>query len=165
GVRHGEPAHEAGEVTILAGPEQEVEVVGHEARGQQPHVRARDGLGEDALECGIIPFGPEESQAGVGPVEGVVDEAALPRSSWAWHVPQVGPLSSSDRGACPAVGVDRREHRAGIRRWAVVLVVEVQPADYFVAGDGDGGETARLPHMLKLMRYVPVFPPRFSSLA
>jgi len=31
GVRHGEPAHEATEFAIVAGPEQEVETVGHQA--------------------------------------------------------------------------------------------------------------------------------------
>jgi hypothetical protein len=85
GVRHGEPAHERGEVAIGARPEQEMKVVGHHAIGQQPHVLTRDGLGEDSLECGVITVGLEEGQAGVAAVEGVVDEAALRRSSWSWH--------------------------------------------------------------------------------
>ena len=36
GVGHGEPLHEAGELSILGGEEDEVEVVGHEAVGATP---------------------------------------------------------------------------------------------------------------------------------
>jgi hypothetical protein len=80
GVRHGEPAHELREVAIGARPEQEMEVVGHHAIGQQPHVITRDGLGEDSLECGVIPVGLKESQAGVAAVEDVINEAPFRRS-------------------------------------------------------------------------------------
>jgi hypothetical protein len=86
GVRHGEPAHEPGEVAILAGPEQDVEVVGHQAVSQQPHVTAHHRLREDALECRIFLVGLEDSQPGIGPIQGVVDEATFRRSSWSWHV-------------------------------------------------------------------------------
>ncbi len=34
GLRHGEPAHAPGAVAILAGPEQDVEMVGHQAVSQ-----------------------------------------------------------------------------------------------------------------------------------
>ena len=86
GVRHGEPAHKPGVVVILAGPEQDVEVVGHQAASQQSHVMAHHLLREDALGCRIILVGLEDSQPGVGPIQGVVDEATLRRSSWSWHV-------------------------------------------------------------------------------
>jgi hypothetical protein len=36
-VSQGHPLHELGEVTIAARPEQEVEMIGHRAVGQQPH--------------------------------------------------------------------------------------------------------------------------------
>jgi hypothetical protein len=86
GVRHGEPAHEPGAVAILTGPKQDVEVVGHQAVSQQSHVMAHHRLREDALERRIILVGLEDSQPGVGPIQGVVDEATFRRSSWSWHV-------------------------------------------------------------------------------
>jgi hypothetical protein len=49
GVRHGEPRREPGEVAILAGPERDVEVVGHQAVSQQPPVMAHHRLREEAL--------------------------------------------------------------------------------------------------------------------
>ena len=39
---------------IVAGPEQDVEVVGHQAVSQQSHLMAFHHLREDALECRII---------------------------------------------------------------------------------------------------------------
>jgi hypothetical protein len=45
GVSQSQPAHEEGQVSIVARPEQEVEVVGQQAVGQQPHVVRDDGLG------------------------------------------------------------------------------------------------------------------------
>ena len=81
GGRHGEPMHERVEVAIGTRPEQEMEVVGHHAIGQPPHVITRDGLGDDSLECGVILVGFKESQAGIAAVESVVDEANLRRSS------------------------------------------------------------------------------------
>jgi hypothetical protein len=86
GVRHGEPAHEPGGVAILAGPEQDAEVAAHQAVSQQSHVMAQHRLREDALECRISLIGLEDSQPGVGPIQGVVDEATFRRSSWSWHV-------------------------------------------------------------------------------
>ncbi len=86
GVRHGESAHEPEEVAILAGPQQDAEVVGHQAVSQQPHLMAFHRLRQDALERRIILVGLEDSQPGVGPIQGVVDEATFRRSSWSWHV-------------------------------------------------------------------------------
>ena len=57
GVRHGEPAHEPEEVAILVGPEQDVEVVGHQAVSQQSHVMAHDRLREerwDAAQSSLV---------------------------------------------------------------------------------------------------------------
>ena len=60
GVRQREPAHEPGEVPIPAGPEQEVEVAGHQAVDEQPHVVTSDRLGQDPLECLVIVVGLED---------------------------------------------------------------------------------------------------------
>lgn len=71
GCGHGTPAHERGQVAILAGPEHEVQVVGHQAVGQQPHVIRYHGLREDALGGGIFLVAIENRRSGVGAVEGV----------------------------------------------------------------------------------------------
>ncbi len=47
---------------------------------------AHHRLREDALECRIILVGLEDSQPGVGPIQGPVDEDTFRRSSWSWHV-------------------------------------------------------------------------------
>ena len=49
GMRHGEPAHEPGEVAILPGPQQDVEVAAHTAVSQGSHAMAHHRLREDAL--------------------------------------------------------------------------------------------------------------------
>lgn len=54
GVGHGEPAHEVGELAVLARPEDEVEVVGHEHVGTDPHALTLAGLGEDLFEGAVI---------------------------------------------------------------------------------------------------------------
>ncbi len=43
---------------------------------------------DDVIE--IILVGLEDSQPGVGWLQGVVDEATFRRSSWSWHVRRVG---------------------------------------------------------------------------
>jgi hypothetical protein len=60
GVGHGEPAQELREVALLARPAQEMEMVGHHAGGQQPGIRARDGLSENSLERGLVLVGLED---------------------------------------------------------------------------------------------------------
>ena len=47
------------------------------------------GLGEDALERGMILVSLKDSQACIGAVEGVVNKAALRRSSRSWHVMRI----------------------------------------------------------------------------
>ena len=89
GVCQGEPAHELGEFTILVRPEQDVEVVRHQAVGQQSHVVPCDGFGENTLKGDVVLVAVEDGQPGIGSVEGVVHEAALRCSSWSRHRPRV----------------------------------------------------------------------------
>jgi hypothetical protein len=60
--------------------------LGIRAVSQQSHVMAHHRLREDGLERRIILVGLEDSQLGVGPIQGVVDRATFRRSSWSWHV-------------------------------------------------------------------------------
>jgi hypothetical protein len=69
-------------VAVLAGPGQEVNVVRHQKVSHSSHLTGCDRPGSDSLECGTPLVGLEESQAGPGSVEGVVDEATLRRASW-----------------------------------------------------------------------------------
>jgi hypothetical protein len=82
GMCHGEPAHKAGEVAVLARPEQEMEVVGHQAVSQQSHVVAGDCLGQNSLERCIVTVIVKDGRARVGSVEGMIDESAFSRSWW-----------------------------------------------------------------------------------
>jgi len=51
-------------------------VVGHDAVREQPHVEALDGLGQDALEGFVVGRLGEDPRAGVGAVEGMLDDPA-----------------------------------------------------------------------------------------
>ena len=53
-------------------------MVGHQAVSQQSHVIAHHRLREDALECRIILVCLEDSQPGVGPIQGVNDTQGDP---------------------------------------------------------------------------------------
>lgn len=46
------------------------------------HVRAYDGLRQDALEGGIVHVAIKHCRSPIGAVEGVIDQAALSRSWW-----------------------------------------------------------------------------------
>ena len=49
-----EPVHPAAQVAVVMGPYNEVEVVGHEAVGQESHGNAQAGLGEQAEERLVV---------------------------------------------------------------------------------------------------------------
>jgi len=69
GVWEGGFAHERGEFTGFFGPEDQVEVVGHD--GVAEYAAARDGgrgVGEAALEGGVVCAGGEELPAAGGAV-------------------------------------------------------------------------------------------------
>jgi len=72
---HG-PVHPPARVAVLAGPDDEVEMVGYEALAEQPHRDAQANLGEQAEECGVVPLVTEDLNPGVAPVEDVVAGAA-----------------------------------------------------------------------------------------
>lgn len=89
GVGHRQPTHEPREVSIGAGPENQMEVVGHDAVCQEPHGVARDRLAQDALEGEIIRRGVKNAGAGVGAVDRVVDDSTFLCSNMATHGPFV----------------------------------------------------------------------------
>ena len=58
-----------------------MEVIGHQAEGEQPHLVAYDRLGENPLEGLIIAVGVKDRQPCVRPVESVIDQPSL-RGPW-----------------------------------------------------------------------------------
>jgi hypothetical protein len=85
GVGQGQPLHELGQVPIAPGPEQEVEVIGHQAVSQQPHIEPGHGFGQDPFERGEIAVVVEDSESGVGSVQSVIDKSALSGTSRSSH--------------------------------------------------------------------------------
>jgi hypothetical protein len=81
GMRQGQPMQELGQFAVLMGPDNEVEVIGHEAIGQQAHGHFVLGLAQDALEGGVVAVLMEDGGACYGMVEDVVDETT---GSSAW---------------------------------------------------------------------------------
>ena len=79
GVSQGQPLHELGEVAIAAWPEQEVEMIGHQAIGQQPHGVPGHCFSQDLFECSEIAPVLKNGEPGVGPVERVINKSALGR--------------------------------------------------------------------------------------
>jgi hypothetical protein len=63
----------------------QMEAVGPEAVGQQPHVETGDGLVQDPLEHRIVVIALEDSQSRTSPVDGMVHEVAFGGASWSWH--------------------------------------------------------------------------------
>ena len=69
---------------------------------KQPHLVARDGLGQHPFECDIVVVGFEDGHAGVGPVEGMVHQSALRGSWWSGHTPRLSwPHHDVKNGAGP----------------------------------------------------------------
>jgi hypothetical protein len=63
-----------------------MELVGHEAVGQQSHVEVGNSLLQDPRERGIVVIIVEDSQSRISPVQGMVDQATFRGTSWSWHI-------------------------------------------------------------------------------
>ena len=70
-VRGHQPVHPAAQVAVVAGPQGQVEVVGHQAVGQDAHGRADHGLGHHVDEGIIIVGLVKDGGTGVAAVEDV----------------------------------------------------------------------------------------------
>ncbi len=80
-----QPLHPGTQVVVAAGPEDEVEVVGHQAKADQPHRDAGAGLAEEADEAVVVVGVVEDPGAAVAAVEGVVAVAAHRGSRGSGH--------------------------------------------------------------------------------
>ena len=85
GVGQRQPAGEPGDFAVLVRPDDQVPVIGHDAVGQQPCLRAIDSLFQDKLKRLIVPVFREDGYPGVRAIQHVVDQAAFVRSFWPSH--------------------------------------------------------------------------------
>jgi hypothetical protein len=78
------------EIAIVARPYQQMEVIGHQAVGQQSHIEARNRLNQHLLVCRIVVIAVEDRQARVRSVQNMIDQAAFYGSLWSWHSTTIG---------------------------------------------------------------------------
>jgi hypothetical protein len=83
GQRH--PADEPREFAVLARPDDQVPVVGHDTVGQQPCSLAINGLFQNPLEGLVAPVILEDHHPRVGAIEHVVNQAVVIPSSRLSH--------------------------------------------------------------------------------
>ena len=85
GVSQRETAHERGEFAVVSRPKNEVPMVGHEAPVEDAHGDALVGQEQDFFEGEIILIFFEESEASVGAIEDMVNQAGGGVSSGSRH--------------------------------------------------------------------------------
>ena len=85
-VGDGEPLHEAPELAVGGGQQDQVPVVAHEAVGEQADAgEGGEGFGEHFQEGGVVAGGVEDGRAGVAAVEHVEHDAAGGDAGGAGH--------------------------------------------------------------------------------
>ena len=84
-VGQRQPADEPRQFAVLARPDDQVPVAGHDAVGQQPCSCAINSLFQNPLEGLVVPVFLEDRHPRVGAIEHVVNQAADIRSSRASH--------------------------------------------------------------------------------
>src|SRR5262249_22720786 len=77
GVGQRQPADQPREFAILPRPNHQVPMIGHEAIGQQPSLRALHGLEQDPLKRLVVSLVIEDAHPRIGPIEHVIHETAL----------------------------------------------------------------------------------------
>lgn len=80
-----QPHHVFTQIAVAAWPEDEVEMVGHQAIGEQAHGDAFASLTQQFDEGGVIAVFVEDGTAAIAPIEDMVTVAALGTSWVAWH--------------------------------------------------------------------------------
>ena len=80
-----QPVHPAAEIAVAVRPHRQVEVVGHEAVGQDGHGDLDAGVPDGLEERLVVPVLHEDLAAGVAAVEDVVAHPADRGSGRSWH--------------------------------------------------------------------------------
>ena len=89
GMGERKPTHEAREVVVGAGPDDQVEVIGHDAVGEEPNGDSLVGLGQDVYEGVVVASVLKKSEASVRSVQNMVNEAALGGAKLSGHDPSL----------------------------------------------------------------------------
>ena len=75
-VARREPLHPVAEIAVFSRPEDQVEVIGQQAIGQQPHLAGFGFLVKKFHELGIVAGLVEDLAPGISAVENVVTKAS-----------------------------------------------------------------------------------------
>jgi len=80
-----DPMHPAAQVAILLGQDNQVKVVGHEAKAQHGHRDFDAGMGHGLEEGLVVGIRPKNLAPAVAPVDDVVTDPSHRGSRGAWH--------------------------------------------------------------------------------
>src|SRR5260370_28217998 len=80
-----DPMHPAAQVAILLGQDNQVKVVGHEAKAQHGHRDFDAGIGHHLEEGLVVGSPPQNLAPAVAPVDDVVTDPSHRGSRGAWH--------------------------------------------------------------------------------
>ena len=108
-VGEGKPADEPRQVAVLAGPDDQMPMVGHHAMGEQAHARSLDRLLKDAFERFEVGVLVKERHAAAGSVESMIDIAAVGGAKWSGHAAMIKAHDTAEKGPDPnAVQLSRK---------------------------------------------------------
>ena len=98
-----QPMDPGGQVVRVGGPEDEVEMVGHEAITKNPHGDMGVGLAEKVAKGGVVVRAVEDFDPAVAAIDDMVTVAADGGSGGAWHRIIVGNGAGDGKKneACP----------------------------------------------------------------
>ncbi len=83
---HGDPAEHLGEFAIVAGPEQEMPVIGHQAVGGNADAGCCVGFGENVLKGGVVSGLLEQRKAPDTTVQDVIGKVSRSKTWTTGHV-------------------------------------------------------------------------------
>jgi hypothetical protein len=89
-VRRQEPLHPAAQIAILPGPDDQMEMVGHEAVCEHPHPVSREAGLEQIGEGGVVPRLVKDGGAPIAAIDDVIAEAPDRGPSRARHARTLG---------------------------------------------------------------------------
>ncbi len=82
---HGDPAEDLRELSILARPEEEVPVIGHEAIGGNTDAEHGVGLGQNGFKGDVIRGGFKQRKSSHPTVQDMIGEVAGSKARTTWH--------------------------------------------------------------------------------
>ncbi len=77
--------HEPGEIAVMLGPEQQMPMIGHEAKGADPHRRRFERAGQNTDKCRVVVSVGEQFAATHRAIENVINNTAGSVTGLSWH--------------------------------------------------------------------------------